>query len=252
VVAALAVGGLPVAVVNPRQVHDFAKATGQLAKTDALDAVVLARFAQVIEPPARALPDAQTQQLAGLVERRRQLVGMLTAERNRRHAATLEVVRAHLSAHITWLEQALADLDRDLDELLHASPVWREQDACLRQVPGVGPVVSRTLIAELPELGHGSSKGIAMLVGVAPLNRDSGAWRGTRTTWRGRRHVRAALYMATLVAVRHNPVIRPFYERLVAAGKPKKVALTACLHKLLTLLHMLLRDHATWQPVLRT
>jgi transposase len=250
VVAALALAGVPVAVVNPRQVHAFAKATGQLAKTDALDAGVLAHFAQAIEPPARALPDAQHQQLAALVERRRQLVSMLTAERNRQHAAALEVVRAHVRAHITWLEQALIDLDRELDDLLHASALWREQDQLLRTVPGVGPVVARTLLAELPELGHGAAKGIAMLVGVAPLNRDSGTWRGRRATWGGRRHVRAALYMATLVAVRHTPVMRPFYERLVAAGKPKKVALTACMHKLLLLLHVLLRDHVAWQPVL--
>jgi transposase len=246
VVSALALARLPVAVVNPRQVRDFAKATGQLAKTDALDAAVLAHFAQAIQPPVRALPDAQSQTLAALVERRRQLVGMLTAEKNR-HQQALQAVRPQVQAHIAWLEQALKDLDRELDQLLHASPLWREREQLLRSVPGIGPVVARTLIAELPELGQGSAKHLATLVGVAPLNRDSGAWRGTRAIWGGRRHVRAALYMATLVAVRHNPVLCAFYKRLVAAGKPKKLALTACMHKLLTILHALVQHHTPWQ-----
>jgi len=247
VVAALALAGLPVAVVNPRQVRDFAKATGRLAKTDALDAAALAHFAEAIRPEPHPLPDAQSQALAALVERRHQVVAMLTAEKNRCQQA-LPAVRPKVAAHIAWLEQALSELDGELDQLLHASPLWRERDQLLRSVPGVGPTVSLTLLAHLPELGQGSAKHVATLVGLAPLNRDSGAWRGTRAIWGGRRQVRAALYMAALVGVRHNPVLRAFYEQLVARGKPKKVALTACMHKLLTILHAVLRDRAPWQP----
>lgn len=249
VAAALALAGLPLAVVNPRQVRDFAKATGRLAKTDALDAAALAHFAEAIRPEPRPLPDAASQALAALVERRRQVVGMLTAEKNRYQQA-LPAVRPHLAAHIVWLEQALKDLDAELDEGLRASPLWRERDQLLRSVPGVGPTVSLTLLAHLPELGQGSVKHVAALVGLAPLNRDSGAWRGSRAIWGGRRQVRAVLYMATLVGVRHNPVLRSFYEGLLARGKPKKVALTACMHKLLTILHAVLRDRAPWQPTL--
>jgi len=249
VVAALALAGLPVAVVNPRQARDFAKATGQLAKTDALDAAVLAHFAAAIHPEPRPLPDAQSQALAALVERRQQVVSMLTAEKNRLRQAG-PAVRAKVAAHIAWLEQALQDLDGELDQTLRASPLWRERDQLLRSVPGVGPTVSLTVLAHLPELGHGPVKHIATLVGLAPLNRDSGAWRGTRAIWGGRRQVRSALYMAALVGVRHNPVLSTFYQRLLARGKPKKVALTACMHKLLTILHALLRDGTPWQPTL--
>ncbi len=249
VVAALALAELPLAVVNPRQVRDFAKATGQLAKTDALDAAVLAHFAEAIRPQPRPLPDAASQALAALVERRRQVVGMLTAEKNRVQQA-LPPVRPKVAAHIAWLEQALSELDGELDQMLRASPLWRERDQVLRSVPGVGPIVARTLLAHLPELGQGSVKHIATLVGLAPLNRDSGAWRGSRAIWGGRRHVRTALYMAALVGVRHNPILRAFYEQLLARGKPKKVALTACMHKLLTILHAVLRDRTPWQPVL--
>jgi transposase len=245
VVAALADADLPVAVVNPRQVRDFAKATGRLAKTDALDAAALAHFAEAIRPEPRPLPDAQSQTLAALVERRRQLVGMLTAEKNRQQPA-LPAVRPQVAAHIAWLEQALRDLDGELDDLLQASPLWRTHEQLLRSVPGVGPQVARTLLAQLPELGQASAKHVASLVGLAPLNRDSGAWRGTRAIWGGRRHVRAALYMAALVGVRHNPVLRAFYERLLAAGKPKKLALTACMHKLLLILHAMLRHGTSW------
>jgi transposase len=246
VVAALAVAGLPVAVVNPRHVRDFAKATGRLAKTDALDAALLAHFADAIRPQPRPLPDAQSQALAALVERRRQLLGMHTAEKNRRGSA-LPPVRPKISAHIAWLEQALKELDGELDQLLQASPVWREREHLLRSVPGVGPATALTLVAHLPELGQGSLKHVATLVGLAPLNRDSGTWRGTRAIWGGRAHVRAALYMAALVGVRHNPVLHAFYHRLLERGKPKKVALTACMHKLLTILHAVLRDHTPWQ-----
>jgi transposase len=249
VVAALALAGLPVAVVNPRQVRDFAKATGRLAKTDALDAAALAHFAEAIRPQPRPLPDAQSQALAALVERRHQLVGMLTAEKNRLRQA-LPAVRPQIAAHSAWLEQALREEDGELDQMLHASPLWRERDQLLRSVPGVGPTVSLTLLAHLPELGQGSVKHVATLVGLAPLNRDSGAWRGTRSIWGGRRQVRSALSMAALVGVRHNPTLRAFYERLLAHGKPKKVALTACMHKLLTILHALLRDRTPWQPAL--
>jgi transposase len=248
VVAALALAGLPVAVVNPRHVRDFAKASGRLAKTDALDAAALAHFAAALQPEPRPLPDAQEQALAALVERRRQVVGMLTAEKNRFQQA-LPAVRAKVAAHIAWLEQALAELDAELDQLLRASPLWRERDQLLRSVPGVGPTVALTLLAHLPELGHGSVKHVATLVGLAPLNRDSGAWRGSRAIWGGRRHVRAALYMAALVGVRHNPVLRAFYQQLLARGKPKKVALIACMHKLLTILHAVLRHHTPWRPV---
>jgi transposase len=249
VVAALALAGVPVAVVNPRQVRDFAKATGRLAKTDALDAAVLAHFAEAIHPEPRPLPDAASQALAALVERRRQVVGMLTAEKNRYQQA-LPPVRAKVAAHIAWLEQALKELDTELDQTLRASPLWRERDQLLRSVPGVGPTVALTLLAHLPELGSGSVKRVATLVGLAPLNRDSGAWRGSRAIWGGRRQVRAALYMAALVGVRHNPVLRSFYQGLLARGKPKKVALTACMHKLLTILHAVLRDRTPWQPTL--
>lgn len=245
VVAALALAGVPVAVVNPPQVRDFAKATGQLAKTDALDAAVLAHFADAIRPAPRPLPDAASQALAGLVERRRQVVGMLTAEKNRVQQA-LPAVRPKVTAHITWLEQALVELDGELDQMLHASPLWREREQLLRSVPGVGPTVARTLIAELPELGQGPAKRIATLVGLAPLNRDSGTWRGTRAIWGGRAHVRATLSMAALVGVRHNPVLRAFYQGLCARGKPKKLALTACMHKLLTILHAILRTKQPW------
>jgi transposase len=247
VAAALALAGLPVVVVNPPQVRDCAKAIGQLAKTDALDATVLAHFAAAIQPAPRPLPDAQSRALAALGERRRQLVGMLTAEKNRAQRP-LPAVRAKVMAHVRWLEQALAEVDAELDQTLQASPLWRERDQVLRSVPGVGPAVSLTLLAHLPDLGHGSSKRLTTLVGLAPLNRASGAWGGSRAIWGGRRHVRAALYMAALVGVRHNLVLRAFYERLLARGKPKKVALTACMHTLLTILHAMLRDRTPWQP----
>jgi transposase len=250
VVAALALADLPVAVVNPPQVRDFAKASGRLAKTDTLDAAVLAHFAEAIHPMPRPLPpDAASQALAALVERRHQVVGMLSAEKNRVQQA-LPSVRPKVAAHSAWLEQALADLDGELDQALRASPLWRERDQLVRSVPGVGPTVSLTLLAHLPELGQGSVKHVATLVGLAPLNRDSGTWGGTRAIGGGRRQVRSALYMAALVGVRHNPVLRTFSAGLLARGKPKKVALTACMHKLLTILHAVLRDPTSWQPTL--
>jgi transposase len=249
VVAALARAGLPVAGVTPRQVRDFATATGRLAKTDALDAAALAHCAEAIRPAPRPVPDAQRQALAALVERRRQGVGMLTAEQNRFPQA-LPPVRAKVAAHSQWREQALKELDAERDQCLHASPLWRERAHLQRSVPGVGPTGSFTLLAHLPELGQGAVQHIATLVGLAPLNRDSGTWRGTRASWGGRRQGRAARYLATLVGVRHNSALRTFYERLLARGTPKKVALTACRHKLLAILPAVLRDRTPWQPTL--
>jgi transposase len=246
-VAALAAAGLPVVVVNPRQVRDFAKATGQLAKTDEIDAAILAHFAAAVQPPVRPLPDAATQTLAALITRRRQLVGMLTAERNRLSCAP-PVLRKELATHIRWLERRLQALDTDLDQAIRQSPCWRVQEELLRSVPGVGPIVARTLLAQLPELGTLSAKALAALVGVAPLNRDSGQFRGRRMVWGGRGTVRAVLYMGTLAAVRFNPVLRGFYLRLRTAGKLPKVALTACMHKLLTILNAMLKHQQRWNP----
>jgi transposase len=246
---ALAAAGMPVVVVNPRQVRDFAKATGKLAKTDALDAQTLAHFAEVMRPEPRPLPDEQTQTLAALLTRRRQLVEMLTAEKNRLASARTPV-RKSLRTHITWLERELSHTDRDLAHAIRESPVWREKEELLQSTPGVGPVVTTTLLANLPELGTLTAKQIAALVGVAPFNRDSGTLRGKRTVWGGRAQVRAVLYMGTLVATRFNPVIRAFYQRLCAAGKPKKVALTACMRKLLIILNAMLKHRTPWRPEL--
>jgi transposase len=247
VVAALAAAALPVVVVNPRQARDFAKATGQLAKTDALDARGLAHFAEAIRPTPRPVPDAQTDELRALLTRRRQLIAMRTAEQNRLGSA-LSRMQAAMQAHITWLEAHLATLDDDLDTALRASPVWRERDTLYRSVPGIGPVCARTLLLELPELGTLNRQRMAALVGVAPFNRDSGTLRGHRTIWGGRATVRATLYMGVLVAVRHNPVLKACYERLLAAGKAKKVALVACMRKLLTILNAMVKHQTPWQP----
>jgi transposase len=246
VTAALSAVGLPVVVVNPRQARDFAKATGRLAKTDALDAHGLAHFAEAVRPVPRPLPDAQTQALSAQLARRRQLLDMLTAEKNRLHSAP-RTIQGDIQAHITWLERRLAALNDDLGRAVRASPVWRAQDDLLQSTPGVGPVLSHTLVADLPELGTLSRQQIAALVGVAPLNRDSGTLRGKRTVWGGRAHVRAVLYMSTLVAVRYNPVLRTFYERLRRAGKASKVALTACMRKLLTILNAMVKHRTPWQ-----
>lgn len=246
-VGAVAAAGLPVVVVNPRQVRDFAKATGRLAKTDTLDAAVLAHFAAAVQPAVRPLPDAATQGLAAVVTRRRQLVDMLTAERNRLSCAPLGL-RKELQAHIRWLERRIAGLDTDLEHAIRTSPVWRAQEDLLRSVPGIGPIVARTLLAQLPELGTLAPKPLAALVGVAPLNRDSGLFRGRRKVGAGRAAVRAVLDMGPLAAVRFNPVLRPFYQRLRAAGKLPKVALTACMHKLLTILNALLKHQRRWDP----
>ena len=244
--SALATAGLPVVVVNPRQVRDFAKACGHLAKTDALDAQVLAQFAEVMRPQPRPLPDAETRALAALLTRRRQLVEMLTAEKNRLLSAATPI-RKRLRTHITWLERELQHTNTHLAEAIRQSPVWREKDELLQSVPGVGPVVTSTLLASLPELGILTHKQIAALVGVAPLNRDSGTLRGRRTVWGGRAQVRAVLYMSAIVAARFNPVIRAFYQRLCATGKAKKVALTACMRKLLTILNAMLKHRTPWR-----
>jgi transposase len=246
VTAAVAAAGLPVVVVNPRQARDFAKATGRLAKTDVLDAHGLAHFAQAVRPPLRPLPDAQTQALSALLARRRQLLDMLTAEHNRLSSAS-QPIQADIQAHITWLERRLRDLNHDLDTAIRSSPVWREKNNLLQSTPGVGPVLSSTLLADLPELGTLTRQQIAALVGVAPLNRDSGTLRGKRTVWGGRAQVRAVLYMSTLVAVRWNPGLNTFYTRLCAAGKAPKVALTACMRKLLTILNAMLKHCTPWQ-----
>lgn len=246
-VAALAAAGLPVVVANPRQTRDFAKATGQLAKTDALDARALAHFAEAVRPTPRPVPDAQTEALRALLTRRRQLVAMRTAESNRLSPAPA-AVQADITAHLAWLAQRLAALDDDLDTTLRASPVWRERETLYRSVPGIGPVSARTLLLDLPELGTLSRQRIAALAGVAPFNCDSGTVRGRRAIWGGRAPLRATLYMATLVAVRHNPVLKAFYERLLDAGKAKKVALTACMRKLLTILNAMVKHQTPWQP----
>ncbi len=244
---ALAAAALPVVVVNPRQVRDFAKATGRLAKTDALDARVLAHFAEAVRPPVRPLPDSDTRELHSLTARRNQVVEMLVAEKNRLGRAG-GAVAPRIRAHIQWLEQELDDLDQGLQQTLRRSPVWREQDDLLRSVPGVGPQLSVTLLAHLPELGTLGRREIAALVGVAPMNRDSGAMRGRRSVSGGRARVRAVLYMGALVASRHNPVIRSFYQRLLTAGKPKKLALTACMRKLLTILNSMVKNGQHWNP----
>ena len=246
-VSALAAAALPVAVVNPRQVRDFAKATGRLAKTDALDAQVLAHFAEAVRPALRQLRDADTQELNALTTRRNQVVTMLVAEKNRLSRA-IPSVRPSIQAHIAWLEQELKDLDDGLREALRRSPVWRERDDLLRSVPGVGEQLSVSLLAYLPELGTLDRKRIAALVGVAPINRDSGTKRGRRAISGGRGRVRMVLYMGALVASRRNPVIREFYQRLLAAGKSKKLALTACMRKLLVILNSMVKSGQHWNP----
>ena len=246
VVAALAAAGLPVVVANPRQVRDFARATGQLAKTDAIDAQVLALFAERVRPEPRLLPDEAAQALDALLTRRRQLLDMLVAEKNRLGFAR-PVVRRGITQHIHWLERRLDDVDHELGQMIEHSPVWRAKDDLLRSVPGVGPVLSRTLLGELPELGQLNRKQIAALVGVAPLARDSGTLRGKRLVWGGRAPIRTVLYMSTLAAARCNPVIRAFYLHLRAAGKPAKVALTACMRKLLVILNAMVRSNTHWQ-----
>lgn len=246
-VAALAKRGLPVVVVNPRQVRDFAKSIGRLAKTDAIDAGVLALFGERVRPAVRALPDEAAQLLDALLTRRRQLLEMLVAEKNRLGFARGPVKR-DITTHIRWLEKRLVEVDGDLAHAIAASPLYRAQEDLLRSVPGVGRVTAFTLLGKLPELGRLSRHEIAALVGVAPLNRDSGKMRGKRFVWGGRAPVRAVLYMAALVGVKHNPTLRSFYTRLCAAGKVFKVAITACMRKLLTILNAMVRQQRHWDP----
>jgi transposase len=245
-VSVLVAEGLPVVVINPRQVRSYARATGMLAKTDLLDAQMLALFGEAVKPEIRPIPDDAARELQALVSRRRQLIEMLTAEKNRLRLAN-ELVRGDIEVHIAWLKKRLKRVDDDLDHVIQSSPVWRAKDDLLRSVPGVGPILAQALLAELPELGKLNRKKIAALVGVAPLNRDSGKLRGRRMIWGGRKPVRSALYMAALVASRFNPVIKAFYARLREAGKKPKVALTACMRKLLSILNSMLRHNTSWQ-----
>lgn len=246
--AALAAVGLPVVVVNPRQVREFARATGQRAKTDRVDAGLLALFGERVQPELRPLTDEATQDLGAILLRRRQLTDMLVAEKNRL-ALARKPVRKSLKQHIHYLERELRITETELTEAIEASPIWRVKDDLLQSTPGVGPAVAQTMLAELPELGSLTGRQIASLVGVAPIAHDSGTLRGKRAIAGGRARVRTTLYMAALVATRHNAVIRAFYQRLVAAGKPKKVALVACMRKLLTILNAMLRDGRPWLAV---
>jgi transposase len=252
VVAALVAAGLPVVVVNPRQVRDFAKALGRLAKTDAIDALVLARFAHVVKPPLRPLPDEHVLKLRELLARRSQLIDMHTMETNRLHQAHGRRVRSDLLSSIEFIDKRLKRLEDEIDAELQQSPVWHEKLDLLQTVPGIGPQTARVLVVELPELGSCSRQQGAALVGLAPMNRDSGQFRGQRMIIGGRAPVRRALYMATFTASRSNPIIRAHYQKLRAAGKPFKVALVACMRKLLTILNAILREKKPWQPTLAT
>lgn len=247
-VAQLAKALVPVVVVNPRQVRDFAKAVGKLAKTDKLDAALLAHFAEVVRPEPRPLPDEASRELSELLTRRKQLVEMIVQEKCRQ-ASMHGRIRESVTQHIHYLKQVLADHDRGVHVFLRESEIWREKERLLRSVPGIGPVTCMTLLADLPELGTLSRQKIAALSGLAPFNRDSGKLRGKRAIWGGRAPVRTTLYMATLSATKWNPVIRAFYQHLVAAGKPKKVALVACMRKLVVILNAMLRNQAPWQPL---
>ena len=241
---ALSKAGIDSAPINPRQIRDFAKAKGRLAKTDAIDAQVIAHYAQAMKPRPQPFPD--TQALKEVMARRSQLVEMISAEKNRLKATRRESIKKDIQAHIEWLETRLDNVDKELRKAIEASPVFREKDQLLRSTPGVGPVLSATLLTQLPELGELNRHQVAALVGVAPLNRDSGLMRGKRTIWGGRGRIRAALYMAALVATRCNSVIRVFYERLCSLGKPKKLALTACMRKLLAILNSMVKHHTLW------
>lgn len=247
VAGALGAAGLPIVVVNPRQIRDFARATGKLAKTDRIDAEAIALFAERIRPELRPLPDERARLLGELVARRRQVIEMITAEGNRARQLESPRLKKRIERHRGALQVELTEIEAELDETIRGTPIWRDKDDLLKSVPGVGDALARTLIAELPELGTLDRKKIAALVGVAPFNRDSGTLRGKRTVWGGRATIRATLYMAALVATRFNPVIAAFYRRLLAAGKAKKLALTACMRKLLIILNAMLRDQKPWQ-----
>jgi transposase len=237
---------IPAEPINPSKIRAFAKAIGRLAKTDAVDAQVIAHYAAAITPTPRARPNAAAQELKALITRRRQLVDMRTAEKNRLHTV-LPSLRAGIETHIAWIDEQIATIDHDLDAAMGANTTWKKRESQLRSVPGVGPVIARTLIASLPELGQLNRKQIAALVGVAPLNRDSGRYHGKQITWGGRSAVRTALHMGAMTAIRWNPILKDFYDRLVTAGKAAMVALTACIHKLLTILNAMVRDGTLWQ-----
>jgi len=241
----LAEAGLPVVIVNPRQMRNFAKATGILAKTDAIAARVIARFAEAVKPDVRQLKDRQTSELTAFVTRRRQIIEMIVAEKNRLKLANKRN-KKDIKDHIQWLQKRLDKIETDIGKMIQSSPIWRCKDDILRSVPGIGPVTSATLICDLPELGVLSPKKIAMLAGLAPLNCDSGKFKGRRRIWGGRGSVRSILYMATLAAIRCNPAIKGFYQRLLAAGKCHKVAATACMRKLLIITNAMLRDQTLW------
>lgn len=245
---ALSVAGLPIVIVNPRQVKAFARVIGRMAKTDALDANLLAHYAEVMKPEPRPLPDEESRQLSELMTRRKQLVEMRIAEKNRLAAAGTKVLKQRIMNHLHFLKVELEELDKDLDQRIRESPIWHDKDELLQSVPGVGPAVSRTLLGELPELGQLNGKQIAALVGVAPFNRDSGKMRGKRMIWGGRKRVRSMLYMAAVTAAKHNPVLRRFYVTLRTAGKPAKLALVACVRKLLVILNAMVRDDRHWDP----
>ncbi len=245
VVAILAAQQLPVVVVNARRVRDFARATGQLAKTDRLDAAVLSDFGEKLRPQLRTWPDESREELKALLVRRRQLVDMITAEKNRQATASKRI-RRHIQTHIDWLQKRLSEIDQDLGGMIQKSPMWKAKDDILQSAPGIGPTTSMTMLAALPELGSLNRHTIAALVGVAPMNKDSGKFRGRRVIQAGRHSVRTILFMATLVATKHNPVIRAFYQRLLATGKPKMVAITACMRKLLTILNSMLKTGSHW------
>ena len=247
VLSRLLATGLPAIAINPRQARDFARAIGRLAKTDAIDADVLAEFAEKIRPQPRSIADEATQELEAICTRRRQLVAMLSAEKNRLHTAPKKI-RSEIQKHIHWLEKEISQLEKDLDKQIRSSPAWREKDDLLRTCKGIGPITTLTMLSCLPELGTLSGRQIAALVGVAPFNDDTGKHKGRRHIQGGRLDVRAVLYMATLAAIRHNRTIREFHRRLIAAGKAKKVAITACMRKLLTILNAMLRDKKPWQP----
>jgi transposase len=246
VTAALAEAQLPVALVNPQSVRKFAGATGKLAKTDKIDAQVLAHFAEALRPEPRPLPDQAQQMLKAALQRRLQVVKMIGQEKNRLEKTFIPSVRQDIQAHLTWLSQRLEQLDRDLSDQIRQSPLWRDRDRLLRTIPGIGPIVSRAVIAQLPEAGTLPGKKTVALVGVAPYNRDSGRFRGKRMIRGGRSYLRRMLYMAAVVASRWNPVIRAFYQRLLAAGKPKKLALTACMRKLVLILNAMVKNNQPW------
>ena len=246
--ASLRQAGLPAHIINPRQVRDFARSSGRLAKTDKIDAAVLAHFAEALKPDLRPWPDEQQQELAALMSRRRQLVEMMVMEKNRLSMTFSPRVRKSLQTNLQYLKEQLKELEQDLDDFIRQSPIWLEKDQLLQSVPGVGPLTSQSLLAWVPELGTLNRKKIAALVGLAPFNRDSGQMRGKRTVWGGRARVRPPLYMATLAACRVNPAIRAFYLRLLAVGKSKKLALTACMRKLLTILNAILKQQQPWCP----